>query len=331
MKVQNTLAKNLETVDAGKVSLDRICKKLLSNKVILARILKTCVKEYQECSLKEIEEKYIEGTPQVAQSPVHQGESAEMGESVVGSRNEDSSMTEETITYDIKFEAVNPQHFLMMINVECQSDFYPGYSLPKRGTYYGSRMISAQYGTVFTRSHYEKLRKVYSIWICLNPPKYRRNSINLYSFHEEQLLGKVCEKKENYDLMTIVMICLGREEESTGLIRLLSVLLSTKINAEEKKRILELEFGIEMTKEMEEEASDMCDFGRYVEEQAMQRGMQRGMQQGLQRGMQQGIQAFIEICQELGLSLIQTLEKLSTKFSLTNEQAQAYIDEYWNR
>lgn len=258
MEVKNTLARNIEAVEANKNSLDKVCKKLLSNKVVLARILKTCVKEYKDCSLKDIEEKYIEGLPQVAQSPVHQDEITENSGSVTGSRNEDDSMTEGTITYDIKFEAVDPSHFVrprnrrgipkireqirMIINVECQTDFYPGYPLPKRGTYYGSRMISAQYGTVFTKSHYEKIRKVYSIWICLNPPKYRQNSINLYSFREERLLGNVFEKKENYDLMTIAMVCLGKEEECEGLIRLLSVLLSTQKSAGEKKKILETEF-----------------------------------------------------------------------------------------
>ena len=34
----------------------------------------------------------------------------------------------------------------MIINIEVQNDFYPGYPLVKRGIYYGGRMLSAQYG-----------------------------------------------------------------------------------------------------------------------------------------------------------------------------------------
>ena len=82
----------------------------------------------------------IEGSSQVAQSLVHQDESVDKGEFVVGSHIEDNSMNEETVTYDIKFGTLNPQHFLMTINVEYQSDFYPEYPLTKRVDYYGGRL-----------------------------------------------------------------------------------------------------------------------------------------------------------------------------------------------
>ena len=230
MKTKSTLAKNIEIVDDNEVLLDRACKKLLANKSILAWILKTCVEEYAECSIQEIGWKYIEGIPRVAQDALHRDESVENGDYIQGGSSEDSSISEGTVTFDIKFNVhkplrksnMNPKGSVSMImNVESQSDFYPGYPLSKRGIYYGSRMISAQYGTVFTKSHYEKLEKVYSIWVCLNPPKYRKNSINIYSFHEKQLLGKVIEEKENYDLITVVMVCLGDEEDENckGLVR----------------------------------------------------------------------------------------------------------------
>ena len=68
-------------------------------------------------------------------------------------------------------------------------------------------MISSQYGTEFTETQYEKIRKVYSIWICPNPPKKRENTITRYCVQEENLVGQVLEQKENYDLLTVVMIC----------------------------------------------------------------------------------------------------------------------------
>lgn len=34
----------------------------------------------------------------------------------------------------------------MIINVEAQKDFHPGYAVPSRGVFYGARMISAQKG-----------------------------------------------------------------------------------------------------------------------------------------------------------------------------------------
>ena len=49
-------------------------------------------------------------------------------------------------------------------------------------------LLSAGFITVcteFTNSHYEKIKKVYSIFICMNPPNYRKNTINQYSIQEE--------------------------------------------------------------------------------------------------------------------------------------------------
>lgn len=55
----------------------------------------------------------------------------------------------------------------------------------KRNLYYCCRLVSSQYGTEFTNSHYEKIKKVYSIFIFMNPPNYRKSTINQYSIQEE--------------------------------------------------------------------------------------------------------------------------------------------------
>ena len=182
-------------------------------------------------------------------------------------------MNEGTVRYDIMFRAILPQcqeRVEVIINIEAQKDFYPGYPLIKRGIYYGCRMISSQYGTIFTNSHYEKIQKVYSIWICFNPPEKRKNSINIYSVKEKSVVGKVKEKEADYDLLTAVMICLdsGKEEkegnhqegtEESEILRLLEVLFSTEKELKEKEKILENEYGITMTYEEKEEVEKMCN------------------------------------------------------------------------
>lgn len=67
----------------------------------------------------------------------------------------------------------------------------------------------------------------------------------------------MAEKAKNYDLMTIIMICLGKEkgENYAGILKLLEVLLSYQKKPEEKKRILQDDFDIKMTKELESEVS----------------------------------------------------------------------------
>ena len=51
MEIENILAKRIETA-GQKASYDRYCRNLLANKQILAWILKTCVAEFYNCSIK---------------------------------------------------------------------------------------------------------------------------------------------------------------------------------------------------------------------------------------------------------------------------------------
>ena len=179
MEVENALARRLDTA-GDKARYDKACKSLLSSVQILARILKYCVSEFRECDIKDIEEQYIEGEPIISKREVHQDE---QGEFIQGMDTEDSSMTEGTVYFDIMFYVLLPnsdKRVRMIINVEAQNKFDPGYPLIMRGIYYGSRMISSQYGTVFDKSHYEKIEKVYSIWICPDPPVDRKNTIVKY-------------------------------------------------------------------------------------------------------------------------------------------------------
>ena len=101
---------------------------------------------------------------------------------ITGSNTEFSSATEGKVTFDLKFNAVVPDEEgtrQMIINVEGQNR--AAYPILKRGIYYCGRMLSAQYGTVFKQSHYEKLRKVISIWVCFAGDEKNVNTINSYS------------------------------------------------------------------------------------------------------------------------------------------------------
>lgn len=127
MVVENMLARTLSLAEE-KEKLDAACKRLLANKVILAWIMKHSMAEYREYSIEDIAEKYIEGTPQVATALVHRDEGT--GELIEGIGTEDASLNEGTVTYDVRFRAVHPvsnEMVRMIINVEGQNDFYPGY------------------------------------------------------------------------------------------------------------------------------------------------------------------------------------------------------------
>lgn len=319
MNIDTTIAKNIRVANE-KADYDAACKRLLSEKIILAWIMKNCLEEYRNCDIDEITEKYIEGMPQIGEVAVDPDE-ANCVSMIHGAGNEDASLTEGTVTYDIRFLAAAPVSgglIRLIMNIEAQNDFYPGYPLIKRGIYYCSRMISAQYGTEFTNSHYEQVKKVYSIWICMNPPKNRENSITRYYIAEENLVGNVKERKSDYDLMAAVMICLGKEDNSNiDLLKLLNVLLSTETDSEDKCHILEKDFHIKMTHALESEVSLMCNLSKGVEE--------RGIEKGRQEGRQEGIKAMVSALKDLQIADNIILNKIQEKFHLPEETAKMYL------
>lgn len=110
---------------------------------------------------------------------------------------------------------------------------------------------------------------------------YRKNTINRYSVMEENLVGAIKEPVEHYDLLSIVMICLrdsDEENHSSGILKLLEVLLSSEREAADKKRILQEEFKIEMTKDLESEVSLMCNLSKGVEEKGILKGVLSSIQ-----------------------------------------------------
>ncbi len=277
MNEETTIAQGLRITDDS-AGYDAACKRVLSEKSILARIMKACLEEYKDCDVNEIAEKYIEGQPQVSTVPVMPDES---GTVISGMDTEDKSVHEGMITYDIRFRAILPdakERVAIIINVEAQNDFYPGYPIITRGVYYCCRMISSQNGREFTDSHYEKIKKVYSIWICMRPPKNRANTINRYRIVEEHLVGEATEPVKNYDLLTIIMLCLGgpNGENYDGILRMLDVLLSNKTSEAEKRMILQDDYDIQMTQTMEQEVSTMCNLSKGVREEGLAKGRAEG-------------------------------------------------------
>ena len=155
----------------------------------------------------------------------------------------------------------------------------------------------------------------------MNPPKNRENSITRYYIAEENLVGKVKERKADYDLMAAVMICLGKEEEDTDVLKLLNVLLSTETGSEDKCQILEEDFHIKMTQTLEGEVSLMCNLSKGVEE----KGIQKGIQKGRQEGRQEGIIAMVSALKDLQIADNMILSKVQEKFHLTEEIAKKYL------
>ena len=338
---------------------DAEVKNFLCEKQILARILKSCVEEFRGCCIEDIAEKYIEGSPQISETAVDRdvqnvaaqgsegrdavGGSAGSGSKIIGAANEDRSVNEGLGTYDIRFTATAPgtgKPIQLIINVEAQRRLKGlSYPLVKRGLYYCSRLISAQKNVEFTGTHYEDIRKVYSIWICQNVPEDRQHSIVQYEISERvisSLHPVTPEEKRNYDLMTVMMLGLGDPSvrETDDVLRMLSTAFSPKISAEQKKRVLSEEFGLSMTEAIERSVSNMCNLSYNITEEAEARGEVRGRilgeaigeARGEARGMTRGK---IILLYELVHDGLLSLSVGANRADQTEAEFQAGMDAYY--
>lgn len=308
-----------------KTQYDTTCKLILSEVEILAWILKGCIPEYEEQSAREIAEKYICGRVQTGEVPVHPNERRSMRAGTSGV--EDDTLYEGKVTYDVRCDAFLPEKeraLGIIIDLEGQNKMNLKYPLLKREIYYGCRLISAQYGTEFMHSDYGKIKHVYSIWICMNPPKYRRNTINRYEITEKCEVGEVQESEKNYNLLTAITICLGDPEDKAlaeqsepgkKLLRLLDVLFFGKMSVKEKQKVLEEEYRIPMTEELKEEVEDMCNFSDGIEERGLERGRREGKKEGKREGRREGKK---EGKQEM---LIENLKSIIKNLGVSAEEA----------
>ena len=78
------------------------------------------------------------------------------------------------------------------------------------------------------------------------------------------------------------------KKSGNKLIAMLEELLSGK-GVAEKKHILEDEYGMIMTEELEGRMQNMCNLSELVEERGMRRGIAQGITQGIAQGITQGI------------------------------------------
>ena len=224
---------------------DQHAKRLLAQRAIMARLLKRTVPEFAEASLADIAEKYIEGTPQISGIGVDRDRTnaakkdAPSPKEFFGGATESVGITEGWIRFDILFHARAPKSgelITLIINVEAQRTQRRsklGYAILRRAVYYASRLISSQKETEFTGSSYDEIKKVYSIWLCMDSPD-GTSAINRYDLEEHHILNGHKENRADYDLMSIITIYLGaeRQRKEDWLIRFLRLLFKdTKMPA----------------------------------------------------------------------------------------------------
>lgn len=274
---------------------DTNAKFLLADKQILARILKYTIRECRDMEITDIIS-CIDDDIEVAALALDPG-LANLGR-VREDKTEDSVPGEGTIYYDIRFSAhLGQMKMKFLINLEAQKltgHSVLGYHLENRIVYYLSRMVSAQKNTEFYRTDYDSLKNVRSIWICMDSGK-RGDSIEEINLERRTVYGDM-DNSHRVELVQGIIVNIrsdpGEETSRNTLIAMLEVLLS-EMKVEEKKDILEKEYGMVMQVETEGRMQSMCN----LSEVFIEKGIRRGMQEG---AINQSRQSIFDLLEDLG-------------------------------
>ena len=256
---------------------DEKAKNLLGHKIILAHILVKTIDEFKGMNPKDVVQ-YIEGEPYISRVPVDAGstnvEKEQDGEKVIGLNTENSELHEGLARFDIIFYVrMKDGLSQVIVNIEAQKAEPSAYDIINRAVFYISRMISSQKGREFVNSNYNDIKRVYSIWVCMN---MSQNCMNYIHLTQESVVGTY-QWKGDIDLANIVLIGLAEDlpekEEKYELHRLLGALLSAKLDVNTKLDIIGNEFDIPLESDIRKDVNDMCNLSQGIKEQAHAEGL----------------------------------------------------------
>ncbi len=275
----NAELKNAVKITDKDAQYDESAKRLLGQKIILAHILVKTVDEFKGMNPKEVVS-FIEGKPYISTVPVEPGftnkSSEENGSRVIGFNTENSEINEGLVRFDIVFYVrMKDGLSQIIINVEAQKDEPKGYEILNRAIFYVSRLISSQKERDFENSSYDDIKRVYSIWVCMNMDE---NSMNHIHLTNDSVLGSY-EWKGKLDLLNIVMIGLAEKlpehDERYELHRLLGALLSKELTIDEKLNIIGTEYDIPIEDNIRKDVSVMCNLSQGIKEDGIAIGEAR--------------------------------------------------------
>ena len=221
------------------------------------------------------------------------GKNKSKGKQLIGFNTETGEINEGIVRFDIVFYVRLPGSnknngvlSQVIVNIEAQKSEPGGYKIMDRAVFYVSRLISSQKGRDFENSNYSDIKRVYSIWICMNMEEDCMSHVHLT---KDDILGNH-EWKGRLDLLNIVMIGLAKEipehSDQYELHRLLGALLSQNLTVNEKIDIIGNEYDIQTQDNLREGVNIMCNLGEGIEEIGIEKGMAIGIKQGLEQGME---------------------------------------------
>lgn len=265
--------KNAVSATDREAQYDEQAKRLLGNKIILAHILVKTVDEFRGMNPKDVVS-YIEGEPFISVVPVEQGltnaAKGKDGQRIVGMNTESAEVNEGLVRFDIIFYVrMKDGISQVIVNLEAQKDEPAGYDILNRAVFYVSRLISSQKERDFVKTNYNDIKRVFSIWVCMN---MKENSMAYVHLVKEDMVGSY-PWKGGLDLLNIVMIGIADEvpehDEEYELHRLLSTILSMELSVDEKLGIMETEYHIPLDDELRKDVSAMCNLSQGIKDNTL--------------------------------------------------------------
>ena len=291
--------KNAVDASGREAQYDECAKRFLGQKITIASILSKSVEAFWGMAPKDIIP-YIEGEPYIDKVPVEPGltnaDRDENGQRIVGFNTENQEIHEGLVRFDVICYVRLPSSedgegplSQIIINLEMQKDQPSEYQILNRAVFYVSRQISAQKERDFTGSHYDDIKSVYSIWICMN---MEENSMSHIHLTKEDMMGSQ-PWRGGLDLFHIVMIGIGKDlpgqEESYELHRFLGTIFSQKLAVGEKLHIMKTEYDISEEEDFRKDVNEMCNLGEGIMEEGIAIGMEKGREEGIAIGETKGI------------------------------------------
>ena len=262
---------------------DGKAKSILRNRQVLAYILKSVIKGLQDKPLDEIAS-LIEDDIEVG-TPIEPGLSNKVPSRDINGLNTENDIDGEgKITYDIKFYARLAENFQsqVIINVEAQKRSSMPYPLMNRAVFYAARLISAQKEVEFHKDEYEKIKPVYTIWLCMNRPE---DSLSYSTIEQTSCYGECGWTGSAESLINIVFVGLKNLENSelveapTEMHIVLDTIFSNKLTEKERNAIL-TEYNIELPDNVKEDAAMIDGLGQSIYEEGLEKGIEQGIEQG---------------------------------------------------
>ena len=315
---------------------DESAKRLLGQKSILAQILVRTVDEFKGMNPRYVET-LIEGEPYISRIPLEPGLTnqevmrVKSGQRITGLNTENQEHAEGLVRFDIVFYVrMKDGLSQIIINVEAQKDEPQRYGILNRAVFYVSRLISSQKERDFENTEYDDIKRVYSIWVCMN---MEENSLSHIHLVKDDLVG-YHDWRGKLDLFNIVMIGLAKELPGQGeqyeLHRLLGALFAEGLTAGERLNIIKEEYDIPIEQTIEQEVDVMCNLSQGIKEAGIAEGREEGRVEGREEGRVEGrsegrAEEIIETGYEFGLSEQDILERLQKKLSISLQKAQEYL------